>query len=82
ATVERRTTTVELVPGAVAAFYTDGLVERRDRLVDTGMDQLAELVRPEDPELACARIMAAMVGSRPPQDDVALVVLQRTAGAH
>ncbi|WP_337825012.1 PP2C family protein-serine/threonine phosphatase [Amycolatopsis sp. A1MSW2902] len=82
ATVERRTTTVELPPGAVAAFYTDGLVERRDRLVDTGMDQLAELVRPEDPELACARIMAAMVGSRPPQDDVALVVLQRTAGAH
>ncbi|MER6878426.1 PP2C family protein-serine/threonine phosphatase, partial [Amycolatopsis sp. NPDC000673] len=81
ATVERRTTHVELPPEAVAVFYTDGLVERRDRLVDAGMDQLTALVRPEDPERACARIMAAMVGSRPPQDDVALVVLHRTAGA-
>jgi len=81
ANVKRRTTVVELPPGAIAAFYTDGLVERRDRLVDTGMRQLVELVRPEDPERASARIMAGMVGSRPPQDDVALVVLHRTASA-
>lgn len=73
----RRTTTVRLPLGTVVVFYTDGLVERRDQLVDIGMRRLTELVRAEDPDRACARIMAEMVGSLPPQDDVALVVLQR-----
>ncbi|GAA3525356.1 SpoIIE family protein phosphatase [Amycolatopsis ultiminotia] len=77
----RRSTVVELPPGTVAVFYTDGLVERRDRPVDDGMRQLAGLVRAEDPERACARIMAEMVGFRPAQDDVALVVLHRRAAA-
>ncbi|HEY2057415.1 MAG TPA: GAF domain-containing SpoIIE family protein phosphatase [Amycolatopsis sp.] len=79
-TPRRRTTMVPLPPGTVAAFYTDGLVERRDRPVDEGMRQLTELLRVEDPERACSRVMAAMVGARPSPDDVALVVLLRPAG--
>ncbi|WP_027927450.1 PP2C family protein-serine/threonine phosphatase [Amycolatopsis benzoatilytica] len=77
--VRRRTALVELPPGAVAVFCTDGLVERRDQLADTGLRVLANLVRAEDPERACSRIMAALIGSRPPQDDVALMVLRRCA---
>jgi sigma-B regulation protein RsbU (phosphoserine phosphatase) len=74
---ERRTSVVELPPGAVLAFYTDGLVERRDRPVDTGMHQLEAAVRAGEPERACARIMAAMIGNRAAQDDVALLAIQR-----
>ncbi|MBB4689519.1 PP2C family protein-serine/threonine phosphatase [Amycolatopsis jiangsuensis] len=76
---QRRTTVVGLRPDTVLAFYTDGLVERRDQLADTGMRLLTELLRVEEPEPACTRLMSKLVGSRPPQDDVALVVI-RVAG--
>jgi putative methionine-R-sulfoxide reductase with GAF domain len=74
---ERRTSVVGLPPGAVLAFYTDGLVERRDRPVDTGMHQLEAAVRAAEPERVCARIMAAMIGNKAAQDDVALLAIQR-----
>ncbi|MEU0788998.1 GAF domain-containing SpoIIE family protein phosphatase [Amycolatopsis sp. NPDC005961] len=73
----RRTTVVELTPGSVLAFYTDGLVERRDRPVDVGMLQLAEALRAGDPERACAQIMASLIGHQAAQDDVALLVIER-----
>ncbi len=76
---ERRTTVVELPEEAVLVFYTDGLVERRDRPVDVGMAQLAATVRAADPERVCAQVMAAMIGSRPAQDDVAVLALRRRA---
>ncbi|RSM40716.1 diguanylate phosphodiesterase [Amycolatopsis balhimycina DSM 5908] len=76
---ERRTNVIALPPGAVLAFYTDGLVERRDRPVDTGMHQLEAAVHAGEPERVCARIMAAMIGNRPAQDDVALLAIQRRA---
>ncbi|HWD01170.1 MAG TPA: GAF domain-containing SpoIIE family protein phosphatase [Amycolatopsis sp.] len=74
----RRTTAVDLRPGSMIVFYTDGLVERRHRLADRGMHMLTEMLRAEEPERACARIMAAMVGGRPPEDDVALTVVRVT----
>ncbi|MET8849178.1 GAF domain-containing SpoIIE family protein phosphatase [Amycolatopsis sp. NPDC004625] len=74
---ERRTTVVELPEDAVLAFYTDGLVERRDRPVDAGMAQLAATVRAGDPDRVCAQIMAAMIGNRAAQDDVALLAIRR-----
>ncbi|OXM59936.1 PP2C family protein-serine/threonine phosphatase [Amycolatopsis vastitatis] len=74
---DRRTSVVGLPPGAVLAFYTDGLVERRDRPVDSGMHQLEAAVRPGEPERVCARIMAVMIGNRAAQDDVALLAIQR-----
>src|SRR3954452_13627172 len=36
---------VVLEPGATVLLYTDGLVERRDRDLDTGMAELAEVLR-------------------------------------
>ncbi|ADJ47630.1 GAF domain-containing serine/threonine phosphatase [Amycolatopsis mediterranei S699] len=74
---ERRTTVVELPSDGVLVFYTDGLVERRDRPVDVGMEQLAQAVRAGDPEWVCAQVMAAMIGSRPAQDDVAVLAIRR-----
>ncbi|WIY01345.1 SpoIIE family protein phosphatase [Amycolatopsis mongoliensis] len=74
---QRRTTVVELTPGGVLAFYTDGLVERRDRPVDVGMAQLARALRAGDPDRVCAQVMAAMIGNRAAQDDVALLAIQR-----
>jgi sigma-B regulation protein RsbU (phosphoserine phosphatase) len=78
---ERRTTTVELPVGSALALYTDGLVERRDRPVDVGMAKLVDTVRAEDPEKICSHVMATMIGSRPAQDDVALLVVHRHAAA-
>ncbi|MEA5360166.1 GAF domain-containing SpoIIE family protein phosphatase [Amycolatopsis sp., V23-08] len=75
----RRTTVVGLPVDGVLAFYTDGLVERRDRPVDDGMTELADAVRAGEPERVCARVMATMIGSRPAQDDVALLVVHRHA---
>ncbi|MEV4055266.1 GAF domain-containing SpoIIE family protein phosphatase [Amycolatopsis sp. NPDC049688] len=74
---ERRTTVLELPVDAVLAFYTDGLVERRDRPVDVGMAQLAATVRAGEPDRVCAQIMAAMIGNRAAQDDVALLAIRR-----
>ncbi|MFG1646795.1 PP2C family protein-serine/threonine phosphatase [Amycolatopsis sp. NPDC049252] len=76
---ERRTTVVELPLDGALAFYTDGLVERRDRPVDDGMTELAATIRAGEPERVCARVMATMIGSRPAQDDVALLVVHRHA---
>ncbi|SFW87423.1 PP2C family protein-serine/threonine phosphatase [Amycolatopsis australiensis] len=73
----RRTTVVDLPPGSVLAFYTDGLVERRDRPVDTGMRQLAAALRAGEPDWVCAQVMSAMIGNRAAQDDVALLAIQR-----
>ncbi|MGW5715403.1 PP2C family protein-serine/threonine phosphatase [Amycolatopsis sp. NPDC003865] len=73
----RHTTVLDLAPGSVLAFYTDGLVERRDRPVDTGMRQLAEVLRADAPERVCAKLMATMIGNRAAQDDVALLAIQR-----
>ncbi|MGW4527026.1 PP2C family protein-serine/threonine phosphatase [Amycolatopsis sp. NPDC004378] len=76
---QRRTTVVPLPPGSVLAFYTDGLVERRDRPVDAGMRLLADTLRAGEPERVCAQVMAAMIGNRPAQDDVALLAIERKA---
>ncbi|WP_414945404.1 PP2C family protein-serine/threonine phosphatase [Amycolatopsis sp. cmx-11-32] len=73
----RRSTVVGLPPGAVLAFYTDGLVERRDHLIDVGLRRLADVVTPDDPGVVCARAMAALVGTTPAQDDIALLVARR-----
>ncbi|EME53102.1 PP2C family protein-serine/threonine phosphatase [Amycolatopsis decaplanina] len=70
----RRRTTVDLPSGGVLAFYTDGLVERRNQLIDVGLQRLAEVVTADQPSVVCARVMAALVGNTPAQDDIALLV--------
>lgn len=67
-------------PGSILLLYTDGLVERRDRDVDHGIDALAGLLRdlaPGTPDLEelCDRLLAGMIGDKP-EDDVALLLVR------
>jgi phosphoserine phosphatase RsbU/P len=77
--VRRPVTTVPIPPGALACFYTDGLVERPGEPIDDGLARLCRAVRPEPAEAACAAVMLELVGSNLPRDDIALLVLLRQA---
>ncbi|WP_165962661.1 ATP-binding SpoIIE family protein phosphatase [Occultella glacieicola] len=76
---ERETATVRVRPGDVVMFYTDGLVERRSRTIQDGV----QLVRGILQEAAAAATGAADVGeallrrlSEPPEDDIAVVIIR------
>jgi len=73
----RPVATLEISPGTVLCFYTDGLIERRGQLIDDALTRLCQLVTTEPPEDACATVMGAMVGNEPALDDIALLVFRR-----
>jgi len=79
ATEGRRSRTVELPPGGVLVFYTDGLVEAPNRDIDDGMAMLRQAVTTDSPDVVTANVMATMVGTKPANDDIALLVLRRTS---
>jgi serine phosphatase RsbU (regulator of sigma subunit) len=63
-------------------LYTDGLIERRGHTIDDGLARLCQIVTAEPPDQACATVMAALVGSEPANDDIALLIFRRApAGA-
>ena len=72
----RRSTTIDLPPGAVLVCYTDGLVERRDQVIDDGMKRLTSIVSPAPAEALCNLIMSS-IGSEQPTDDVAVLAVRR-----
>jgi serine phosphatase RsbU (regulator of sigma subunit) len=74
---QRPVTTVEISPGTVMCFFTDGLIERRDQLVEDALTRLCQVVTAERPESVCAMVMGALVGSEPAPDDIALLVFRR-----
>lgn len=78
--LRRRNTTVEVPPGAVICFYTDGLIERRRRAPDVGLERLRTVVTAGPAETVCATVMSRLVGADAPGDDIAVLVLQRTGG--
>ncbi|MFO7572762.1 MAG: SpoIIE family protein phosphatase [Gaiellaceae bacterium] len=69
---------VELPAGAVVLLYTDGLVERRGRAIDDGLDRLCEAVRigPRDPEKLVDHVLDQLFGTEEREDDVALLVMR------
>jgi len=75
--VRRRVVTVGISPGTLLCFYTDGLIERRDQRIDHGLARLCQAIRAEPPDTACATVMAALVGSEPVLDDIALLIFRR-----
>jgi serine phosphatase RsbU (regulator of sigma subunit) len=83
---QRRSENIPLSPGAALAFYTDGLVDRRqapDQHTDPDLERL-ELVRRafvagDNAETACSRIIAEGLGDDSVEDDVALLVVRRLA---
>ncbi|MDG9717335.1 SpoIIE family protein phosphatase [Streptomyces sp. DH24] len=72
---------LSLREGSVLAFYTDGLLEHRDRDVDTGRDILCEALAASSGSLdeACDRVLHALLPAGGAADDVALL-LARTRG--
>jgi hypothetical protein len=73
----RRSSTVALTPGAVVAFYTDGLIERRGESLDVGFDRLLDAISPGPADTIAGTIMRRVIGRTVPSDDVALVVVRR-----
>ncbi|WP_326768045.1 SpoIIE family protein phosphatase [Streptomyces sp. NBC_01591] len=61
--------------GSRLVLYTDGLVERRDRDIGTGLDLLRDALAGRDrtPEETCDDVLAALLHDQP-DDDVALLV--------
>jgi serine phosphatase RsbU (regulator of sigma subunit) len=72
--------TVRLRPGATLLFYTDGLVERRDAIIDAGIDQLAAAfaVAPGSPEIIADTVCEVMLRDSSREDDTCLLVCQLT----
>jgi serine phosphatase RsbU (regulator of sigma subunit) len=73
------TTRIPLPAGTVVAFYTDGLVERRGESIDRGLERLREAIRPGHPDRVARDVMRHLIGGTVPRDDIALVVMRRTA---
>jgi anti-sigma regulatory factor (Ser/Thr protein kinase) len=66
---------VTLPVGARLALYTDGLVERRDRPIDDGIDQLAEELRTHDGTITGVPAdLAAVLVPQASDDDIAVLV--------
>jgi len=72
----RRTTELPFPSGAVLLSYTDGLVERRDQVIDDGLDRLTRVVVPAPAETVCTTVMAGL-GMERPTDDVAVLAVRR-----
>ncbi|MEU6147911.1 SpoIIE family protein phosphatase [Streptomyces sp. NPDC047081] len=74
-------TELELREGSVLAFYTDGLIESRERDVDAGHDLLCDALATYTDSLdeTCDRILHALLPPGGAPDDVALL-LARTRG--
>ena len=74
---QRHVTTMKIPPGALLCLYTDGLVERPGEAIDVGLDRLCQAIKAEPAYASCATVMAALVGSQPARDDIALLTFRR-----
>ena len=74
-TGRRRRTTVAMPPESLLLCYTDGLVERRDQIIDIGLKALTEAVSADDPDTACDTAMSLVTDQ--PSDDIAVLALRR-----
>jgi serine phosphatase RsbU (regulator of sigma subunit) len=75
-TEEYSAATIGLNPGDLLLLYSDGLIERRDRSLDDGLEALqAAVAGIDDPERAIDTALKAL-GSPDPEDDTCLVALR------
>ncbi|MER5430148.1 SpoIIE family protein phosphatase [Streptomyces sp. NPDC002588] len=73
-------TDIELPEGSLLALYTDGLIESRERDLDTGLSLLRQnLAHPSAPlDSLCDAVLDALLPRRP-SDDIALLVARTKA---
>jgi phosphoserine phosphatase RsbU/P len=74
--VRRRATALPVTAGTALCFFTDGLVERRNRPLDDGLARLCDVVTAGPPEVICATVMGALIGREAGRDDIALLALR------
>jgi serine phosphatase RsbU (regulator of sigma subunit) len=74
---DRKGATVALPEGGVIVLYTDGLVERRDELLDASLERLRHTVVAAPPDEVCRRLIDTFIGCESPTDDVAVVAVRR-----
>jgi GAF domain-containing protein/anti-sigma regulatory factor (Ser/Thr protein kinase) len=74
---------VELPVGTVLLLYSDGLVERRGRPIDDGLEELrrATIDGPREPEQLVEHVLDRMVGEGERGDDIALLAVRLLAVA-
>ncbi|MEV5545850.1 SpoIIE family protein phosphatase [Streptomyces sp. NPDC052309] len=72
-----------LEPGSTLVLCTDGLIEARARDIDQGRTRLLEAIRtgPGPPEFLADHLLDTMAAYTGEEDDVALLVLQRSRAA-
>ncbi|WP_217546170.1 SpoIIE family protein phosphatase [Streptomyces sp. GbtcB6] len=72
---------VPLGPGSTAVLYTDGLVERRDKDLDEGIEALERALAGATgtPQVVCDRLVRSAGVTADHDDDVAVLVLQHPA---
>jgi hypothetical protein len=76
--VQRQVATIDISPDTLVCFYTDGLIERRGQPIGDGLERLCRAVTAQPPDAACAAVMAALAGSGPAHDDIALLTVRRS----
>jgi serine phosphatase RsbU (regulator of sigma subunit) len=67
-----------LTPGSAVIFYTDGLIERRDSTLDSGIERLAEAFGSADGELdrIADSVLEAMLSDSVREDDTCLLIFR------
>jgi serine phosphatase RsbU (regulator of sigma subunit) len=64
-------------PGSTLVLYTDGLVERRNEVIDDGLARLAGVLSglAGEPDAVCDQLITVLLDGREPADDVAVVTI-------
>ncbi|MGA1203339.1 MAG: SpoIIE family protein phosphatase [Planctomycetota bacterium] len=72
---------VEVAPGDILMMYTDGLVERRGRDVETGISEVQRAIADWgiSPYATACRDLADALAPRPRGDDVCILAVRFTA---
>jgi anti-sigma regulatory factor (Ser/Thr protein kinase) len=72
---------VAMLPGTSVLLYTDGLIERRDESLDSGLERLrstaAQVLSGTALNEAITDLLEQVIGGPRPRDDVALILLHR-----
>ena len=77
-----REATLALPAGSLVVCYTDGLIERRDRILDDGLDWLRQRVSEhshDDVDVLCQKLVDDPFVPHPAPDDVCVLVLRTSA---